>query len=489
MGGIVLDDAVARAWVAGAHDALSRARERIDAVNVFPVPDSDTGTNVLLTVAGGARAVDDARPGPGADAVLAAFARGCLRSARGNSGVIVSQYVAGFARRVGAAADATQVAAALGSAARAARQAMADPQEGTVLTLADAVADAAAEAAAASAPLPALLAQVLDDARASLGDISSRHPVLRRSGVLDAGACALLVVLDALAGAVAGRHPGLGWLPAVGFEEQTVQHGDGGAYEVMLLVRVPQDAEVAGPLRSALGAVGDSVAVVGDRDWLHVHVHTDDPAAAIAACVVGRREQAVVRLVEGGHGQSADEPAWGVVVCTRAPALAAWYAATGAVALVACPEEPLRAEHVARAVADAGGARVLLVPGDAVDDAVLAEVAAVHGDGVRVAPARGELEAVVATLASVSSADPAAGARDALTRLRVVASVGDAGVDVVADAVAGIDGIDGGESLTVLHREAFDDDMRARVLAAAGDREVAFVGPTGRGPLVVVGVD
>ena len=234
----LLEAAALRAWAVAARTALGAAADRIDAVNVFPVADSDTGTNVLLTVVGGADAVALVPADAAAADVARAFGRGALLAARGNSGVIVSQYLTGFARALPARAGAPEVAHALAVAARAAREATVEPQEGTVLTLADVVAGAAVTAADAGADLPTTLAESVAEALRALGRISAVHPVLRAARVLDAGACALLVVLDALARAVGDERPvhvPLDWLPTTAADHASVEP-TGGAYEVMLLV-------------------------------------------------------------------------------------------------------------------------------------------------------------------------------------------------------------------------------------------------------------
>ncbi|MEZ0449578.1 DAK2 domain-containing protein, partial [Cellulomonas sp. ICMP 17802] len=373
----LLEAAAVRAWAGAARAALAEARDRIDAVNVFPVADSDTGTNVLLTVEGGLGAVELLAPDAAAPDVARAFARGSLLAARGNSGVIVSQYLTGFARGLPAGAGAREVAHCLVVAARAAREATVEPQEGTVLTLAAVVGRSATTAADAGADLPTVLAEAVAEALRGLGRISAAHPVLRAAHVLDAGACALLVVLDALARSVADERPvrvPLDWLPTAA-AHHTSAEPTGGAFEVMLLVsddgpRPTVPVDTGAELRRRMGAVGDSVAVVGGDGWWHVHVHTDHPAEAIAGAALGRREQVLVRLLAGAHaGGSAlhggpdGRERWGVVVCTAAPGLAAWYAAAGAVTVVQCPEAPIRPVHLERAVADSGAARVVLLPG------------------------------------------------------------------------------------------------------------------------------
>lgn len=485
-----LDGAAVRAWAHAALTGLERARASIDAVNVFPVADSDTGTNVLLTVTGGVEAVDRVAADAGPDELVVAFARGAMLAARGNSGVILSQYLAGLARTLGAAPDADEVAAGLANAARSARQALADPQEGTVLTVADEVAQGALIAAGARADLPTMLAEVLDDAHRALATISAAHPVLRRAHVLDAGACALLVVLGALARVAAGEPdpvPDVTWLPtarAAGGDDVEAS-ADGGAYEVMALVRGgPQD--LGAGLRSSLGTVGDSVAVVGADGWWHVHVHTDDPEAAIALCEVGVREQVVVRLLEGSHGQVPDDGGPGLVVCTASPALAPWFAATGAVTVVRCPEALVTAEHVTRAITDTGASRVVLLAGDGLAPDEVDALVRAHGEQLVALDARDGLRASVAALAFVAAADdgPELAATAALARLQSVEA------DDVAALVSRVGALVGpGENLTVVHRGPLDDAARTSIEQARGGLEVTFVGPTGHGPALAAGLD
>lgn len=503
----VLDAAAVRAWAAGACSALELARDNIDAVNVFPVADRDTGTNMLLTVTGGADAVRREPDASDAAQVARAFARGAMLAARGNSGVIVSQYLAGFARALVPPAGPAEVARCLGAAARAARESTGDPQEGTVLTLADAVAQGALVAVDAGVGLDAMLRQASADAHASLEAISAAHPLLHAARVVDAGACALLVVLDALAAAVAGGADGpgeqdLAWLPAATPRPVDGDAG-GGAYEVMLLVSGDPGADLADGLHAAMRAVGDSVAVVGTDGIWHVHVHTDDPAAAIEAAALGAREQVVVRLVDAPHLPGTwpvDPPErgarWGVVACTASAALAHWYAGAGAVALVACPEAPVRSRHLLRAVTDTGAASVAVLPGEAVAaDQLAAVIDDEHaGPVVEVLGATDEVSVAVAALALAGSEASAArthAAVEALSRLRVLSGPDATAPGVVAlvDVVrsAAVDA----EALTVLHRDELGAGVAEAVAAAADVRglDVAFVGPTGRGPAVVVGLD
>lgn len=382
-----MDGDVLRAWLDGAVPALEAARERIDAVNVFPVPDGDTGTNVLLTVRGAAdavRALDPAAPGA---EVLRALGRGALLAARGNSGVILSRYLGGLAE----AADAP-LPEALHRAAVAARTAVHQPEDGTVLTVAARVAAAAQDAGDDAVALAAGITAGKGD----LAGICAAHPVLRSARVVDAGACALLVLLDALLAAVRGvaGPVDVSWLAEhAGADPVADPDQDDRAFEVMAVLHAASPAAVdpaatdpaaldpaaVDVLRTALAAVGDAVAVVGDDTALTVHVHADDPAAVLAAVeATGGRWTATVRALVGDPRP--------VVACTAHPGLAGALALAGAVALVLPDGVPPAeaAAAVARAAQDAlapvhappsrtarptgtapdAGAAVVVLPGD-----------------------------------------------------------------------------------------------------------------------------
>lgn len=494
-----LDGAAVRGWTTAAAVLLARAAPQIDAVNVFPVPDSDTGTNVRLTVAGGAQRAALAPPGAGAAAVARWFAAGSLTAARGSSGVIVSQYLAGFAGELpdDEPVDSAALAAALQSAARAAHGAVGRPQEGTILTVARLVGERARHASRTGAGLGALLGPVLDEARGELARISAEHPVLRQAHVVDAGACALLVVLEALERTIAGTpdEAPLRWLPERGADPANLAAwraaGPGGAYEVMALVRSSEPG-LGDRLRAALASVGDSVAVVGAEGVWQVHVHTDDPAGAVDAAGLGERSQVVVRLVEGAAAQVATGDDLGVVVATSAPGTARFFATGGAVVVVRCPEAPVTAEHLARAVADAGAPRVVVLTGAPESRDEAARLAATD-PRLDVVAAGDTLEAAVAALAVLGepgTPDERAGhARAALARLRTADVVGD--TRALDSAVARLAGTGGVQAVTVQHRVGPDEAgrVRARLARAHPELDVVLVGPVADGPDWRIGVD
>lgn len=261
-------------------ERLERERTTLDALNVFPVADGDTGANLLAT----ARAVAEALPGGPASTgeVAAAATRAALLGARGNSGVILSQWLAGFGTGVTGPLDGPALAAALQRAAAAAGGAVARPVAGTMLTVADDLARAAAAVAGGDALAVATAAH--HEALASVERTPGLLAVLAERGVVDAGGLGLaeLVasVVEALGGVPAGapRAPTHAPRP-VG----QVAGGSAGAvgYEITFLRRL--DRAGADELRRRLEGVGDSVAVAWDEGTARAHVHCDEAGPAVQA--------------------------------------------------------------------------------------------------------------------------------------------------------------------------------------------------------------
>ncbi|MBW0088887.1 DAK2 domain-containing protein [Pseudonocardia sp. KRD-184] len=301
----ILDAAVLTGWAKAAIGSLERHRAEIDRINVFPVPDGDTGTNLLLTM----RAALDA-VGRGEGQVAAALARGALIGARGNSGVILSQVLRGVsdavAAKAGPSAGGKVLADGLGRAHRLATAAVTRPREGTVLSVLSAA--AVASVAVGSDRLDAVAVAAADAARDALCETTGQLPELARAGVVDAGGLGLYLVLDALAALVSGRagsafpEPSPGRGPARGRDALVAARESGSPafdYEVMYLLQA--SGEAVAVLRAELDELGDSVAVVGDGTgtW-NVHVHCTDVGAAVEAGVVAGRPHriTVVRFAD-----------------------------------------------------------------------------------------------------------------------------------------------------------------------------------------------
>nr|WP_240942001.1 DAK2 domain-containing protein [Planosporangium thailandense] len=297
-------------------ERLRQHQHEIDALNVYPVPDGDTGTNLVLTVAAGytaladadgAAALSGALDGATASAaplgrILRSLARGALLGARGNSGVILSQMFGGMAESLAQASDAggRALAAALDRAAVSARAAVSEPVEGTILTVARAAADAAL--AVDGDDVVAVARAARESAREALARTPQQLPALARAGVVDAGGRGLVVLLDALVEVVTGGarpDPGAADTvpaPPMAPARTAAQRETGSGeydYEVQYLLDAP--AEAVDRLRHVLGRLGDSVVVVGapagettDRTW-NVHVHVNDVGAAIEAGIEAGR--------------------------------------------------------------------------------------------------------------------------------------------------------------------------------------------------------
>jgi DAK2 domain fusion protein YloV len=325
----VLDTTAVRLWCRLAADALGRTRREIDALNVFPVPDGDTGTNLHLTVLAAAEAVELLAAEVSQAEVWRALAQGALLGARGNSGVIVSQVFRGLAEVLGSGgpADGPVLEEALGYAAELARGAVAHPVEGTILT----VLSAAAEAASGKT-LAEVTRSACRGARKALRITPHQLEVLADSGVVDAGAAGLCVLLDALTAVVTEEFPERYEVPirtevAAGRRKTPVRQDFG--YEVMYLLET-DDGKIP-ELRRALDGLGDSLVVVGGDGLWNVHVHVDNAGAAIeAGLAAGRAYRLRVTYLAATAEPQAPCTGRGIVAVTAADGLAALFEASGA---------------------------------------------------------------------------------------------------------------------------------------------------------------
>jgi fatty acid kinase len=401
--------------------ALGAAREEIDALNVYPVPDGDTGTNMFLTLEAARAALLEAVAGSTATSpvpadlrtAMAAFARGALLGARGNSGVIFSSLVGALGKRLGEAGpgdrSAHVFAEGMALATQAGYAAVGRPVEGTILS----VARAASEAATASAADPThRVRHVIRAAAAAAREALARTPdqlqVLRDAGVVDAGGRGLCVVLDAAETAVTGRRP-VSAPPALGSRVIPVPlpqqvHGvdltpDGPAYEVMFLLDAADDAIPA--LRTALARLGDSLVVVGGDGLWNVHVHVDDVGAAVEAGIEAGRPHRVrvthfaEQLERRTTPRSVQRTGRAVVVVAAGAGLGDLFVQAGATVVAGGAGRRPSTGQLLEAITSSGAAEVVVLPNDR-DSIAAAEAAARSAreeSGVRVA--------VVATTAQV----------------------------------------------------------------------------------------
>jgi fatty acid kinase len=277
----VSDLAELRRLVTAAAASLEAGRARIDDLNVYPVPDGDTGTNMALTVRALVEALDAAEDAP--RPVLAhTVTRATLMGARGNSGVILSQIVRGAAEILGDAeiVDPHVAARALRSASDAAYRGVRHPVEGTILTIIREMAEEAEAHADSATSLGDLLKLVLVRGESALARTPELLEVLREANVVDAGGAGLVEIARGLAAAITGDElPAPAPVAALGFE---AIHRELSEFRYCTAFLVEGDALDSLGLEQELGALGDSLLVVGDESALKVHVHTDDPGAALS---------------------------------------------------------------------------------------------------------------------------------------------------------------------------------------------------------------
>ncbi len=267
---------------------LELNKEQVNAINVFPVPDGDTGTNMHLTMRSTMEEADRCQESA-AGAVLGAMAHGALMGARGNSGVILSQIVRGLALAVEGVAelDSKALAAGLQQGSDTAYKAVTQPTEGTILTVIRDVASAAGDNS--NGDVAALMAAVVDAARDSVARTPDLLPVLAEAGVVDAGGQGLFVLLEGMLrhlrgetieGEAAAADSSLEkeFLSVVEQHHQAEESPYGYCTEVL----IEGQALPVDDLRERVLAMGDSVLVVGDESLVRIHVHTDDPGALLA---------------------------------------------------------------------------------------------------------------------------------------------------------------------------------------------------------------
>jgi hypothetical protein len=320
----------ARGLVGAALASLEANRARIDDLNVYPVPDGDTGTNLTMTVRAVQEAVDGAEPGD--RRVLAhAIARAALMGARGNSGVIFSQIVRGAADVLGETGsepiDAETIARALRGAADAAYRAVQRPVEGTMLSVIRELAEEAEAHVDAAPSPPELLDLLVRRAEDALARTPDQLQVLKDAGVVDAGGAGLVELVRGVSSAVSGE-PLPEPVPAV--EQLGIEaiHQELSRYRYCTVFLIEGRDLERETLEAELAKLGDSLLVVGDPSAIKVHVHTDDPGAALS---IGSRAGTIDRVeIANMHEQTREREGRLLAAVPDAPP-----AATGVVAVVA----------------------------------------------------------------------------------------------------------------------------------------------------------
>ena len=282
---------LAKMFLAGAKN-LENKKEWINELNVFPVPDGDTGTNMTMTIMSAAREVSALGEDPSMEAICKAISSGSLRGARGNSGVILSQLFRGFTKRIKEEESLT-VAILAGSfekAVETAYKAVMKPKEGTILTVARGVAEKALELAeAGEEDMEKFLSAVIAEAELVLSRTPELLPVLKQAGVVDSGGQGLVEVLHGAFDAYLGKELDLKFTaPAVnvsaGTAGGTVEEAEikfGYCTEFIIMLNKTFTTKMEMDFKAFLESIGDSIVCVADDDVVKVHVHTNDPGLAI----------------------------------------------------------------------------------------------------------------------------------------------------------------------------------------------------------------
>ncbi|WP_199439146.1 DAK2 domain-containing protein [Umezawaea beigongshangensis] len=498
-----LDATAVRRWADACVRSLDAHREAIDRMNVFPVPDGDTGTNLLHTMRSALdallRAPEQARVAVGTS--LAELARGALAGARGNSGVILSQVLRGLAEAVAGASTVggAAVRGALQRADELATAAVSRPVAGTVLSVLHAAAEAARDCDCDD--LDAVTTAAARAGAVALADTPSQLAVLARAGVVDAGGRGLLVLLDALVAVVTGDEVTGAATPVLLArtpEALTTARESGSGefeYEVMYLLDGCGEPE-AEALRTALGALGDCVSVVGDgADLWTVHVHCNDVGAAIESGVVAGRPHRIT-VSRFADQITAQAPRFvrdrAVVVLVSGAGTAGLFGAEGATVFDLSTTSGVAAADLLAVVAGTRARHVTVLPGDpdlrpVLDEAVGQAVQA--GQDVVVVPTASPVQA----LSALAVHDPGRRAGDDVVAMAEAAAATRRGEVAVSDrdaitwvgrcAPGDVLGMLDGEVVLVQPGPATDDVVTElvrrfadRMLSGGGELVTALVG-------------
>lgn len=420
----------------GGSNRLNSKRAEINALNVFPVPDGDTGTNMSLTLIAAAGELWDKGGKAKLGDAASLAANGALRGARGNSGVITSQLIRGLSKELAGmeSAGAAELAAAMRRGVKTAYKAVMKPKEGTILTVAAACADAAEALAQDEGDVSAFLAGVIEAGNAMLAKTTDMLPQLKQAGVVDAGGAGLIAILE-------------GWLEALNTDgEISLEREAAGGQAPSAAASAPADitygycteffinagdasGSVTEKLKKYLETVGDSIVAVGTDEVVKVHVHTDHPGDVLErALLIGEISGIKIdnmriqhkNIIDFGDGEQAPAGAakamerkkTGFAAVCAGDGMADIFRALGADAVIEGGQtmNP-SAEDILRAVESIAADNVYILPNNK-NIILAAEQAAKLARDVRVTvvPSRTMPEGIAAILAYDEGADAAASA-------------------------------------------------------------------------------
>ena len=271
-------------------DALQDHKESLNSLNVYPVPDGDTGSNMVATLNSVVSEIESLEENPELENIIEAISHGSLMGARGNSGVIISQILRGFVSEIKFASrktiDANLFSEALSAASSAAYEAVGNPVEGTILTVVRETAEAAEKAASEESDLLPVAEIAREAAKHSLDSTPELLPVLARAGVVDAGGSGFLLMMDSLLHVIDDRPMPEPEVVTVSVDSLILDVHDetsnsGTRYEVMYFLEAPDD--LIPDFKKAWSEIGDSIVVVGGENIWNCHVHTNNIGAAVEA--------------------------------------------------------------------------------------------------------------------------------------------------------------------------------------------------------------
>ncbi len=286
-------DVLAKMFLAGAQN-IEAKKDYINELNVFPVPDGDTGTNMSMTIMSAAKEVT-ALNKPAMKDLAKAISSGSLRGARGNSGVILSQLLRGFTKAIKEEKeiDVLALAAACQRARDTAYKAVMKPKEGTILTVASGIATKAAEMAEETDDLEVFIPAVIEHAQDVLNQTPEMLPVLKEAGVVDSGGQGLLEVIKGAYDAFLGKEIDYSVIePSTGVTVNKVNAEDtadikfGYCTEFIILTEKEFTEDDEREFKKFLSSIGDSIVCVADDDVVKIHVHTNDPGLAIQKALI-----------------------------------------------------------------------------------------------------------------------------------------------------------------------------------------------------------
>jgi DAK2 domain fusion protein YloV len=408
-----------RAALEAAATWLELQAASVNALNVFPVPDGDTGTNMSMTMRAAAEA-SAVEPSPEAHAVARAAARGALMGARGNSGVILSQLVRGFAEAVSGqrALGVQQLADGLVGAAEAGYRSVGKPVEGTILTVARRAGEEARAAVSDGPDVARFLERVLRVAEQAVVETTSQLPALQRAGVVDAGGQGYKLVIEAFCKtargeSIEGEAMG-GAAPVASQALVAAQHtGEGGlGFCTEFLVQHASEDEAA--IRAFMESLGDSVIVVGDGDLRRVHVHTRRPGQALDWAVErGTVSRIKIENMQDQHDAGKDAALGGpglskigVVAVSPGPGFRALFTSMGAAAIVEGGQTMNPSvQDILTAISSVGYQEMVLLPNNGNILLAAQHAAEQTPRSVRVVPTRSLPRGIAALLAFNYDAD------------------------------------------------------------------------------------